>query len=63
MSKSLKTLECNRCGIEVHKVSLEAVTVLCWLCSMKNISLYEKPDGSTDTTELSETTRNNREGN
>jgi hypothetical protein len=54
MSKTLKTMECDRCCREVHKVSLEAVSVLCWLCSMKNTTYYEKPDGSPDSEQLPE---------
>jgi len=62
MSKSLKSLDCERCGIEVPKVSLDAVQVLCWLCSMKNTSYYENPDGDTNTNQLSETSEFDRDG-
>lgn len=62
MSRNLKTLECERCSREVTNVSIDAVSVLCWSCSMKNTTYYEKPDGSPDTEELSEVTRDNREG-
>ena len=58
MSKTLKTLECDRCCREVDKVSLDAVTVLCWLCSMKNTTYYENPDGSPDSKQLPEPPRN-----
>jgi hypothetical protein len=62
MSKSLKSLDCSRCGIEVPKVSLDAVQVLCWLCSMKNTSYYENPDGETDSRKLPENTEFDRHG-
>jgi hypothetical protein len=58
MSKTLKTMECDRCSREVEKVSLDAVSVLCWLCSMKTINDYEKPDGSPNSEQLPESSGN-----
>lgn len=60
MPKNCKTLECERCGMEVTNVSLDAVSVLCWKCSLKliNKNVDETINGTTNTEELSESPGN-----
>lgn len=59
-----KSLHCERCDAEVHNVSSDAASVLCWMCTLKLISKQvtdENTDGSTNNGELQSTSGDNPE--
>ena len=49
---SYKTLQCSNCTEDVHRVAHDAVAVLCWKCSMKQIKNYETVIRDTNTKEF-----------
>jgi hypothetical protein len=56
MPTNTKSLNCERCDDLVSDVSKEAVSVLCWKCTIKLLSrnIDETIDRTTNTTELPE---------